>query len=108
MKRARKTALGNAFRITRDFFLEDRKFRPHIFPDFPGFPVVILMGISGPLGEGYGGSEGRKKSKFSKSPKTSPNGIKWCFSCMWVVLGCFVDVCWEIAPSIGAVERVAH
>ena len=31
--------------------MEDRKFRPHIFPDFPGFPVVILMGISGPLGE---------------------------------------------------------
>ena len=91
-----------------NFFLEDRKFRPHIFADFPGFPVVILMGISGLLGEGYGGSEGRKKSKFSKSPKTFPNGIKWCFSCMWVVLGCFVDVCWEIAPSIGAVERVVH
>ena len=108
MNRARKTALENVFRIIRDVFLEDRKFRPHIFPDFPGFPVVTLMGISGPLGEGYGGSEGRKKSKISKSPKTPPNGIKWCLGGLWVGFECFFDDCWEIAPSIGALVRVAH
>ena len=94
MKRARKIALGNTFRIAREFFLEDRKFRPHIFPDFPGFPVVILMGISGPLGEGYGGSGGRKNSKISKSPKTSPNGIGG------------LPLLRDTSMAIGAVDRV--
>ena len=108
MERGREIRGVNAFRKNQGFFWEDRNFRPHIFADFPGFPVVILMGISGPLGEGYGGSEGRKKSKISKSPKTPPNGIKWCLGGLWVGFECFFDDCWEIAPSIGALVRVAH